>query len=63
MAVSMSSSIWSFSGFVFVIPPKCVVGRCWVAVGLGLGICLGSDNKGGVKIAVVEALVRWSEMN
>ena len=49
MAVSMSSSICSFSGFVFVIAifPKCVVGWFSVAVGLTLGICLGRFNKGG----------------
>ena len=44
MAVSMSSSICSFSGFVLVIfiSLKCVVGSFWVAVGL-----VGSSDKGG----------------
>ena len=48
MSVSMFSSICSFSGFVFIIAisRKCVVGWFWVALGLGLGICLGSSNKG-----------------
>ena len=49
MATSMSCSIYSFSGFVFVIviSPKFVVGWFWVAIGLALGICLGSGNKEG----------------
>ena len=44
----MSSSISSFSDFVFVIviSPKCIVRWFWVAAGLALGICLDSGNKG-----------------
>ena len=49
MVVSMSSSICFFSGFVFVIviSLKCIVSWFWVAIGLALGICLGSGIKGG----------------
>ena len=43
----MSSSICSFSDFVFgiAISPKCAVGWFWVTVGLPFGICLGCGNK------------------
>ena len=49
MAVSMSSSICSFSGFVFVIvfSQKSVFGWFWVAIGLAHGICLSSGDKRG----------------
>lgn len=49
MVVSMSSSICSFSGFVFAIfiSPKYVLGWFWIAVGLDIGICYGSGDEGG----------------
>ena len=49
MAMSMSSSVFSFSGVVsvIVISPKNFVGWFLEAFGLALSICLGSGNKGG----------------
>lgn len=49
MAMSVSSSIFSFSGVVYVIAisPKNFVGWFLEAFGLALSICLGSGNKGG----------------
>ena len=49
MAMSMSSSVFSFSGvvYVIVISPKNFVGWFLEAFGLALSICLGSGNKGG----------------
>ena len=47
--MSMSSSVFSFSGVVsvIVISPKNFVGWFLEAFGLALSICLGSGNKGG----------------
>ena len=64
MAMSMFSSIYSFSGFVFVIviSPKFVVGWFWVAVGLALVFVSAVAIK-GAKVAVVEVLESLFEMN
>ena len=49
MALSMSSTICSFLGFVFVIvvSPKYALGWFWIDVGLTLSICLSNGNKRG----------------
>ena len=60
MAVSMSSSICSFSGFVLVIfiSLKCLVGSFWVAV-----VLVGNSDKGLEEAVVVEALESSFKMN
>ena len=62
----MCSSIFSSTGFVFVIviSPKCVVGWFWVATGLVLGIYLDSGDKGDKgSIGGVTWKSVWNELN